>query len=541
MKNPGDKDKHKPPPNSATTVTPAPTLTGMEDAVFSASPFTAFDLLNFEFRPNPEPGGGGGFGDEAAAAFEEEEEEEEGEEEGIPKCHPLVGMQGNPVPPFLSKTYDLVEEPLLDPIISWGSAGDSFVVWDPLEFARIVLPRNFKHNNFSSFVRQLNTYVGIAGFRKIDPDRWEFANEAFRRGERHLLRNIQRRKSPQSQQVSTYVGPSSEAGKSGLESQIERLRKERSMMMQEVVELQQEQSGTVHHMQTVNQRLQAAEQRQKQMVSFLAKLFQSPAFIARLKQKKEPGEVGSSRTKRKFVKHQQSEPGQLGLSEQGQIVKYIPDWKNPMFSSAIPDTDPVPVGQSPDYTLQGMVETGMSGECLPIQVENVASDELALSNELGMTQGFSGAPELVGEASSSLRSDGPPFKDKIVMSPQPEFDPEYFVAFPDDLAVEENFQALASQGIEDVVKQEDVWSLGFDTSAGMPSSSNALWGNLPNYDVPELGSTGGFSDVWDVGSLPAAEVSGIDRLPAVKLVDDSGSGSHSGRPKDDSSSQNINP
>lgn len=74
---------------------------------------------------------------------------------------PLECLQGNPIPPFLSKTFDLVDDPTLDPIISWGSTGGSFVVWDPVDFARLILPRNFKHNNFSSFVRQLNTYVGI--------------------------------------------------------------------------------------------------------------------------------------------------------------------------------------------------------------------------------------------------------------------------------------------------------------------------------------------------------------------------------------------
>lgn len=74
---------------------------------------------------------------------------------------PLESLHGTPIPPFLCKTFDLVDDPAVDSVISWGSKGESFVVWDPMEFARLILPRNFKHNNFSSFVRQLNTYVGI--------------------------------------------------------------------------------------------------------------------------------------------------------------------------------------------------------------------------------------------------------------------------------------------------------------------------------------------------------------------------------------------
>jgi heat shock transcription factor, other eukaryote len=137
-----------------------------------------------------------------------------------------AGSQRPAVPtPFLTKTYQLVDDPAVDDIVSWNDDGSAFVVWRPAEFARDLLPNYFKHNNFSSFVRQLNTYVShespsflsscarssslsaIAsqffiepnpsheqGFRKIVPDRWEFANDCFRRGEKRLLSDIHRRK-----------------------------------------------------------------------------------------------------------------------------------------------------------------------------------------------------------------------------------------------------------------------------------------------------------------------------------------------------------
>ncbi|XP_022152241.1 heat stress transcription factor B-3-like [Momordica charantia] len=101
-----------------------------------------------------------------------------------------VIMRKSTPPPFLVKTYKAVEDPATDDVISWNGDGTAFVVWQTAEFAKDVLPTLFKHCNFSSFVRQLNTY----GFRKVATTRWEFCNNKFQKGEKEKLCEIRRRK-----------------------------------------------------------------------------------------------------------------------------------------------------------------------------------------------------------------------------------------------------------------------------------------------------------------------------------------------------------
>ncbi|XP_031107393.1 heat shock factor protein HSF24-like [Ipomoea triloba] len=107
--------------------------------------------------------------------------------------------------PFLTKTFQLVDDRTTDDVVSWSDGGDTFVVWKTAEFGKDLLPNYFKHNNFSSFVRQLNTY----GFRKIVPDKWEFANENFKRGQKELLTEIRRRKTVASAPVTGKCNSSS--------------------------------------------------------------------------------------------------------------------------------------------------------------------------------------------------------------------------------------------------------------------------------------------------------------------------------------------
>lgn len=62
---------------------------------------------------------------------------------------------------FIAKAYRIINSD--EPTACWVQGGKSFLIVDPKKFSKTVLPKYFKHSNFSSFVRQLNFY----GFRKV--------------------------------------------------------------------------------------------------------------------------------------------------------------------------------------------------------------------------------------------------------------------------------------------------------------------------------------------------------------------------------------
>eukprot|EP00475_Leptophrys_vorax_P039911 TRINITY_DN730_c0_g1_i1.p1 TRINITY_DN730_c0_g1~~TRINITY_DN730_c0_g1_i1.p1 ORF type:complete len:259 (-),score=78.84 TRINITY_DN730_c0_g1_i1:82-858(-) len=63
---------------------------------------------------------------------------------------------------FMEKLRSILEDASLHHLVRWMEYGASFEVSNPEQFASQVLPRYFKHANFSSFIRQLHGY----GFHK---------------------------------------------------------------------------------------------------------------------------------------------------------------------------------------------------------------------------------------------------------------------------------------------------------------------------------------------------------------------------------------
>ncbi|KAL3617002.1 hypothetical protein CASFOL_039396 [Castilleja foliolosa] len=187
-----------------------------------------------------------------------------------------AASSSNSLPPFLAKTYEMVDDSSTDSVVSWSQNNKSFIVWKPPEFSRDLLPRFFKHNNFSSFIRQLNTY----GFRKVDPEQWEFANEGFVRGQPNLLKNIHRRKAVHSHSTPNLpsLPPLTVSERKRYQDDINRLKSDKESLHLELQRHKEERQGFISQTKVLTERVQNVEQRHASMLSSLTKKLRRPPF-----------------------------------------------------------------------------------------------------------------------------------------------------------------------------------------------------------------------------------------------------------------------
>ncbi|KAJ7979329.1 Heat shock transcription factor [Quillaja saponaria] len=314
---------------------------------------------------------------------------------------PIEGLREVGPPPFLKNTFKMVDDPETDPILSWGEARDSFIIWDCHEFSRNLLPKYFKHSNFSSFIRQLNTY----GFKKVDTDRWEFANELFQGGKKHLLKNIKRRSkyNKLQQGAVTYVN----SVKPDLEADLEKLKKDQKILKGEILKMRQQHEDSQTQLTNVEERIRCTECKQHQMLFFLTRITKSPMLLQQLIQKvKQKRELdGCEIGKRRKLLATQC-PGSLPIATdttssadnrhkveeefgalQSELTRFFPDAKN---TRQIQTQLPSPI----DNELCSLMQTfraNVCGTALPglssayhVMSEKLMGDNSVVDEELGV-------------------------------------------------------------------------------------------------------------------------------------------------------------
>ena len=95
---------------------------------------------------------------------------------------------------FLEKLFGILKSKRYKKIISWNNDGTNIAIFNPSKFSSIILPKICRHNNYETFVRELNMY----GFRKInkilnsEPEK--FYNKNFRKDKKEEdIRKIRRK------------------------------------------------------------------------------------------------------------------------------------------------------------------------------------------------------------------------------------------------------------------------------------------------------------------------------------------------------------
>lgn len=121
------------------------------------------------------------------------------------------------------------------------------------------------------------------GFRKIDPEQWEFANDEFIRGQPHRLKNIHRRKPIYSHSVHNQVhgisSPLSESERVGYQDDIGRLKRETEGLRLELERKVMEREQYELHAQSLKRQVECIGERQEKLVSFLAQILNKPGLV----------------------------------------------------------------------------------------------------------------------------------------------------------------------------------------------------------------------------------------------------------------------
>nr|XP_027108830.1 heat stress transcription factor A-7a-like [Coffea arabica] len=175
----------------------------------------------------------------------------------------MKGVRGFTPPPFLMKTFQMVEDTETNNMISWNSEGTSLIVLDHLKFA-------------------------AEGFRKIGLRQYEYENKWFQRGQEHLLMNI-RRRNDEDPTIRKRRGPREQyitATRPSMEAELKIFEDHMNALKEDITRSKYHMGKLESSIATFKKNVKIMEAKSKVLIKVLAKIF-SPALVEKIIQRVE--------------------------------------------------------------------------------------------------------------------------------------------------------------------------------------------------------------------------------------------------------------
>lgn len=162
-----------------------------------------------------------------------------------------------------------------------------------------------------------------------------------------------------------------EIGHYGKEEELERLKRDRDVLMAEIVKLKQQQHNSRERLMVIEQRIHISERKQMQMTSFVAKAFSNPTFFQQYKdvygRKDDQNSVELGQKRRLTMS-----PSIESLQNVGDQILDVETEMESLFSAALDDESRSGMKDavlSPD---ENLLDTLLGGD---EAVENLASNQ----------------------------------------------------------------------------------------------------------------------------------------------------------------------
>lgn len=320
---------------------------------------------------------------------------------------------------FVKKLFSMLDDKAYESVVAWSPSGESFIVKDMNDFTKHVLPRNFRHSNFASFVRQLNKY----DFHKVkNPEDgsgpvgehvWEFQHPDFVRGREDLLENV-KRKIPAKKKPSAKAGlldadrddspsmplPGVDAqdlklGEShaDLRAQVAHLTSVQDQMQNHILALTKQYQGVIGEMLTFQRNMVQQDQLMQNLIQYLMNLEQDRSNDAGSQQ---PPTSASA-----FLAHTGANTGNTHTSSDG---AYLPPGVSNSFggapyrANAAADPSSSAVG-NPHSTIADPHSIGSSDPSAEISSNSTATTATNAGSSTTRMSGMTTAPSTVAPLS----------------------------------------------------------------------------------------------------------------------------------------------